>query len=164
MTLATFDVQGIVPRSIDLAPTSGRIRFFVPGVAVPWARAGRHGGVSYTPAKQKAFGTIVRDLGYEAMAGAPLLECAVRLQVIATYPWPRIFRKGRREAIDGAWKATRPDIDNIAKLISDNLNLIVWRDDAQVAAVIAYKLHGDTPGVDVTIAPLVGISPSEVGA
>lgn len=165
MNVATFDIRDAGPRVTDLAPTSGRIRFFVPGVAVPWARAGRHAGVSYTPAKQKNFGAVVRQLGFEAMAGAPLLECPVHMRVVATYPWPQSARDKRRRAVDGAWKSTKPDIDNAClKLVADCLNQVVYLDDAQISAVTAFKLLGLTPGLDVTVTPLVGIAPAEYGA
>jgi Holliday junction resolvase RusA-like endonuclease len=142
-----------------------RVRFFIPGSIVPWARAGRKGGFSYTPKEQKNFGAELRQFAYVAMNGAPLLECPVWLRVVATYPWPRNTVKKRQTAADGAWKATRPDIDNACiKLVADCLNGIVWRDDAQIAAVTAFKLLGLTPGLDVTITPLVGVAPSELGA
>lgn len=143
---------------------TGRIRFFVPGVVVPWARAGRHGGTTYTPPKHATFAGVIRQVAYAAMNGAPLLECPVHLRVVATYPWPRTVTKKRREAVDGAWKTTKPDIDNTLKLTADSLKSIVWLDDAQVAATTDFKLYGDVPGLAVTVTPLVGISPAEYGA
>lgn len=45
------------------------------------------------------------------------------------------------------WSTIKPDIDNIVKCVLDGLNDAgVWRDDAQVSALVAEKI--DTPGED----------------
>ncbi len=46
------------------------------------------------------------------------------------------------------------DADNIAKLVSDAFNEIVYADDAQVASLIVQKRYGPLAGVTVTVAPL----------
>ena len=47
--------------------------------------------------------------------------------------------------------ATKPDVDNLTKLVMDALNGVFFRDDSQVYYTDARKGYGDTPGVDVTL-------------
>lgn len=49
---------------------------------------------------------------------------------------------------DGAWKTTRPDIDNSMKLLLDAMTRLgYWRDDAQVCSMILEKFWAETPGI-----------------
>ena len=38
-------------------------------------------------------------------------------------------------------KATRPDVDNLCKLVMDALNGVAWKDDGQVAMLLAVKIE-----------------------
>ena len=49
---------------------------------------------------------------------------------------------------DGEYKATRPDTDNLQKLLKDCMtSLGFWRDDAQVAAEYVEKFWAEMPGI-----------------
>ena len=56
---------------------------------------------------------------------------------------------------DGEYKATRPDTDNLNKLLKDVLtNLHFWEDDAQVASEIIEKFWAQRTGIYIRIEKL----------
>lgn len=70
------------------------------------------------------------------------LEGAVRLVVKWCFP--------RGTHRDGAYRITRPDTDNLQKLLKDCMTAAHWwRDDAQVASEVVEKFWADVPGIYV---------------
>ena len=73
---------------------------------------------------------------------------AVRLVV----KW--LFPAGEKHR-DGEYKTTRPDTDNLQKLLKDVMTgLGYWKDDALVASEIIDKFWAKTPGIFVAIEEL----------
>lgn len=132
------------------------IQFEIPGLAVPWARAGRKGGFSYTPKKQADYMAAVRIAAQAAMGGQPPLDGPVMLSITVVYPWPASMSRKKRRAKDAFLKATRPDLSNHVKLIEDALNGITYRDDGQVAILHAAKRFDGAARVGVYLAGLSG--------
>lgn len=63
------------------------------------------------------------------------------------------FPKGRHR--DGEYKATRPDTDNLNKLLKDCMTECgFWKDDALVASEICEKFWAETSGIYVRIESL----------
>ena len=56
----------------------------------------------------------------------------------------------------GAWRITKPDTDNLQKLLKDCMTKVgFWKDDAQVAREIIEKRWSDEPcGIYIEIEPL----------
>ena len=53
---------------------------------------------------------------------------------------------------DGDWKITRPDTDNLQKMLKDCMTRCgFWRDDAQVCSEIVEKFWSETPGIYVCV-------------
>ena len=46
---------------------------------------------------------------------------------------------------------TKPDIDNVVKVVCDALNKVAYNDDTQVVKIVAEKYYGETPGLVVEI-------------
>lgn len=70
------------------------------------------------------------------------LEGAVRLVVKWCFP------RGMHE--DGEYRITRPDTDNLNKLLKDCMTSVgFWKDDAQVASEICEKFWAEVPGIFV---------------
>ena len=113
------------------------MKFTVPGPPVPWARAGRKGGFSYTPTHVKNFENRVRLFAHQA--GVTPLEGPVEILVRAI--WPMKGQPLKRSKRPWAWKATRPDIDNVLKGVLDALNGIAYQDDGQVVRATIEKIH-----------------------
>src|SRR5258708_2506226 len=114
------------------------ISFTIPGEAVPFARAGALGKRRFTPKKQGDFMGAVRTIAANAMQGAAPFDGPVSMTVEATYLVPASWSKKRRAAAH--WKASKPDADNLAKILKDSLNAIVFADDAQVAMLHVRKI------------------------
>lgn len=56
---------------------------------------------------------------------------------------------------DGEYKTSRPDTDNLIKLLKDCMTSChYWDDDAQVASEITEKFWADTPGIYIRIEAL----------
>lgn len=105
--------------------------------------------VVYEPAELKAVRSkLMANLGQYA----PLvpLQGAVRLLVKWCFPIT-----GKHE--DGEWKTTKPDTDNLQKLLKDCMtDLGYWKDDAQVASEIVEKFWAKVPGIYVFAEGLEG--------
>ena len=72
---------------------------------------------------------------------------AVRL----TTKW--LFPKGHHK--NGEWKTTKPDTDNMIKLLKDCMTVCrFWKDDALVVSEITEKFWADIPGIYVRIEEL----------
>lgn len=130
------------------------VSFTIPGEIVPWARAGARGAQRFTPQRQKNYQAVIKSMAAEAMAGRLLIEGPVEMKIMATWPWPKAIPPKRRNVAGAGRKPTKPDVDNIAKIVKDALNLIVWKDDAQVWSLHAWKCWGDRPGLMVSIEAL----------
>lgn len=77
------------------------------------------------------------------------IEGAVRLVVKWCFP------KGRHQ--DGSYKITKPDTDNLNKMLKDVMTeLGYWRDDAQVASEIIEKFWAEIPGIYIEIENIGG--------
>lgn len=76
-------------------------------------------------------------------------DCGVRLIV----KW--LFPKGRHK--DGEYRITKPDTDNLQKLLKDCMTQCdFWEDDALVASEIVEKFWSDIPGIYIHIEELEG--------
>ena len=129
------------------------IQFTVPGETVPWARSGASGKRHFTSKRQSDFMTAVKTIAAVAMQGRPPLAGPLSMDVRAVYLIPESWSKKRKA--EAYWKDSRPDVDNLVKLLADSINTIVFADDAQVAHLNVVKIYGPVAFVRVTVEPLV---------
>lgn len=81
---------------------------------------------------------------FTALAGQSTPECPLSGPVMLQTKW--CFPRGRHR--DGSYRSTRPDTDNLQKLLKDCLTAAHWwRDDAQVACEVVEKFWAETPGI-----------------
>lgn len=74
--------------------------------------------------------------------------CSVRLMVKWCFPIT-----GKHQ--DGEYKATKPDTDNLQKMLKDVMtDLGYWTDDALVASEIIEKFYSEIPGIYIVIESL----------
>lgn len=138
------------------------ISFFVPLIPKGQARA-RSRAVN--------IGGSYRAMTYKSKEGrlaeAQFLECArgyaqpspltgpLELEVYAWFPIPQSYSK--KQLYDLAQRdyphTTKPDLDNILKLVKDSLNGMFWLDDKQIYKVRASKRYttDDAPGYQIII-------------
>ena len=128
-----------------------QLSFTIPGETVPWARAGVHGKVKFTPKKQSSFMGVVKLFAQTAMRGHPPLDGPLQMVVIAVYAWPKSWSAAKRARPGARWKVSRPDTSNIVKIVEDALNTVLYGDDAQIADSRTIKVYGDVPRCEVRV-------------
>lgn len=116
------------------------ISFTVPGIPVQWSRAGKHGGIQFTPTPQRNFMAAVKTICAAAMKGMPPLEGPLELAMRASYTHPPSWSAKLQART--RWKVTRPDNSNLVKIVEDALNGVAYRDDAQIASLHVWKVFG----------------------
>lgn len=126
----------------------------IAGIPIPqgslraFSRNGRAWATSDNP-RTRPWKAAVTAEAADAVAAAGLDTPAydrLPVAVAITFPLPRPKgHYGKRGLLPSAPKypATLPDIDKLVRAILDALTGIVWRDDAQVVAIEAYKRYSD---------------------
>lgn len=136
------------------------VSFMVPGKVVPWARAGKNGKRHFTRPEQAFYMSLVGMVAREAMRGREIFTTPVSITIYAYFEWPKATSKKRMETTE--WKGTKPDSDNIAKIVGDSLNGIVFKDDALIAYSQESKLWTKKSGLWVGVRSLDGDPPIQM--
>ena len=99
---------------------------------------------SITPEQTKSYEELIR-WSYKASGGKYLGKNSIELSIKAYYSIPQAFSRVKREqALQGEIRPmTRPDIDNITKVVLDALNGVAYYDDKQVVSVSCEKWYGE---------------------
>ncbi len=137
------------------------IELYLPGTPTPKGRgrATRTGRV-YTPsATRKAEDTLAGRAAaqLEAMPDdvRPRLPLAgpLHLTVAFDMPIPSSWSQRKRTAAisESVLPTSKPDLDNLLKLVIDALNGLAWVDDSQIVGITTTKRYASTPGVTVII-------------
>ena len=111
-------------------------------------------GVVYSSKETLAYEKLVKTLAREQMSKLSLLEPSddsleAHLTFYRAMP-PSWSNKKKKEKF-ATGNVSRPDIDNLAKIILDSLNGIVYVDDAQVYKIFCTKLWAISPATHVLI-------------
>lgn len=102
--------------------------------------------VPYEPAELKAARAKLRD---HLAKHRPAQPFAGGVRLVAKWCFPR----GRHK--DGTYRITKPDTDNLQKLLKDVMTAVgFWRDDAQVASEIVEKFWAEIPGIYIRLEEL----------
>lgn len=103
--------------------------------------------VFYEPAELKAARVKLRAYMSSHIPKEPFLG-AIRLTTWWCFP----LQGGHR---DGEYKTSKPDTDNLVKMLKDVMtDLGFWRDDAQVACEVICKYWAKQPGIYVKVEKL----------
>lgn len=124
----------------------------VPIEPVPFARAGAQGRRRFTPKRQAEFMGQFRVFAESAMAGRPPFDGPLAMAARFVYVAPASWSAKKRAA--AKWKASKPDADNLVKIIKGSVNAVVYHDDAQVASLTVEKVYGARAEIVVTVAEL----------
>lgn len=119
-----------------------------------------------TPKDTVLYENLVRT-EYQRQCGEARFEdgSMLDLRVVAYYPIPSSkSKKQQRLMEDGVIRpTTKPDSDNILKIVADSLNQIAYKDDAQVVDAQIRKFYSRRPRVVVSIRPAAVPDPLEGG-
>lgn len=109
---------------------------------------------TYTAAKTRTYEAEVAEVAKIAMGTEKPLETPVKVCVYIRLPVPKSYSKKRTEAcLNGSEQPMKkPDVDNVAKAVTDACNGIVYADDSQIVALHITKVYSQTPAVEVLIA------------
>lgn len=107
---------------------------------------------SVTPQQTKSYEDLIR-WSYKAAGGQYMGEKLIKVEIQAFYPIPKSWsKKKRNDAIfDRIRPTTKPDTDNIIKVVLDALNGVAYYDDKQVVSVSCDKYYGETGYLRVKI-------------
>lgn len=119
-------------------------------------RFSRNSGRPYTPKATENAENWVKSCAINAWEDRPVTESPLRVGIAVGSPIAASWPKAKKAAaLDGSLRATgKPDLDNVAKLICDALNGIVWRDDSQITELFVSKAYMTDPFTRVTITEL----------
>lgn len=107
---------------------------------------------SVTPEQTRSYEDLIR-WRYTEAGGEYLDEKLVRVKIIAFYPIPKSFtKKQKEEAMTGGLRpTTKPDCDNIIKVVLDALNGVAYYDDKQVVEVSCEKYYSKTGYLHIAV-------------
>jgi len=70
------------------------------------------------------------------------------LQLVQKWIWPNLKKQQPRPY----WKDTRPDCDNVTKLLQDVMeDLGYFENDAKIASLVVEKFYGPRPGIYIEV-------------
>ena len=143
--------------STSSAQLISSIHFTIPGTPVAKGRARSYKRGNFiqhvTPEKTVLYENLVKMIAMDAMNGAKPIQGAIHLRIQAHFPIAESWsKKKKEEAITGRLKCTKkPDADNIAKVVSDALNGVLFADDSAVTYLIVTKGYSNEPRVEVHV-------------
>lgn len=138
------------------------IEFTIPGQPQGKGRprVGRVGAQArmFTPAKTVAYEGLIAHAAQSAMAGRPMLDGPVAVELELRCQVPASWSKKKQaQALAGELlPTTKPDIDNVVKAVFDGCNGVLWRDDVQAYRLSVVKRYSATPCVEVKAWPMEG--------
>ena len=136
-----------------------RVEFFIP--CEPTAK-GRprftRNGHAYTPKTTRDAEKLIRKAVVQAMTvnGVEMIR-DVPIAVRTDFLYSPLKSWGKRklemlERCEFFWKTTKPDVDNLKKLVLDAMNGLVYEDDALIAKSEETKRYcAGTAGVQITV-------------
>ena len=93
---------------------------------------------------------ILRDALLPYVPEAPIADKPICLEVYWLFPFPKSARK--HEPGVPRCKITRPDTDNLNKLLKDVMtDMGFWKDDALICIERIAKYYTDKPGIQISI-------------
>ena len=93
---------------------------------------------------------ILRDALLPYVPPEPITDRPIVFWALWQFPYP----KSAKKHLPGTYrlKSTRPDTDNLNKLLKDVMtDMGFWKDDALIACEIIEKMYSDEPGILIMI-------------
>lgn len=103
---------------------------------------------------------ILRDALLPYVPEETITDKAILLSVVWMFPYPKSAKKHNPGMM--RWKITRPDTDNLNKLLKDVMtDMGFWKDDALISLEMIQKVYADEPGIQISISDM-DFTPPEV--
>ena len=117
----------------------------------------------YTPYKTREYEEMIKTI-YSLQVGHKRFpdDAEILLEVIACFAVPKSTSKTKRELMlnGGILPRKKPDYDNIAKIITDALNGVAYKDDSQIVWADIRKKYAKNPCVYVTLTSINRAEPN----
>lgn len=138
------------------------LRFIVYGEPVAKGRARarivepKRGGrfvSNYTPAKTRRYELIIRERACEAWKGALLADCPIWIEARFFRSVPASWSKKKQAAALAGelLPISKPDFDNLVKSVTDGLQGVIYRDDAQIVSASVSKSFSVDARVEIVL-------------
>jgi Holliday junction resolvase RusA-like endonuclease len=77
----------------------------------------------------------------------------VIVKIRFNYSYPKSMSKNDKLLADleMLYRASRPDVDNLAKLVLDSMNGLIYFDDGQVVRLVCEKKYSKREGIDLKV-------------
>ena len=117
---------------------------------------GRNFNINYTPAKTVNYETLIKELFITKYPAFVPLTGAISIDIIAYLSIPVSKSKKQKEAMRNGevFPTTRPDVDNIQKIVFDALQKLAFLNDSQIIRASVKKIYSDQPRVEIMIGEL----------
>ena len=93
---------------------------------------------------------ILRDALLPYVPETPITDKPIRFEVLWMFPYPKSAKKHKPGF--SRWKITRPDTDNLNKLLKDVMtDMGFWKDDALICSEYIGKIYDDKPGILIIV-------------
>lgn len=101
-------------------------------------------GHAFTPQRTKDFEQTLKVQATELMIEHKLapIEGAIFATMVFGFACPKSASKKRRAELLAGYHTSRPDLDNLMKMI-DAFNGIIWKDDSQIMSMTASKCYAE---------------------
>jgi len=128
--------------------------FTIDGPPVAKGRPRFSRGRTYTPAKTAAAEERIRNLVALEFHEDPTTK-PINIMLSFGMEIPKSWTKAKKEDARQGWlpHVSTPDLDNLVKLVTDALNGVVYKDDAQIVRLDAAKLYLPVPATIITVFP-----------
>lgn len=126
---------------------------------------GRPFAMHYPEKRAAEYRALVQEYAREAQqdAGLQIIDGPTYVVIQAAWSLPKSKWK-KRNQVQPSWRTAKPDPDNVAKLVLDALNGVIWIDDACVSRLDVIRLNsaqGEPGYLRVTISGLVDLTPAD---
>lgn len=109
--------------------------------------------LAYTPDKTTNYENLIKLCYMNKKTQNELTREPIVMTIRAEYEIPKSFsQKKRIEALNGKLRpTTKPDLDNIAKIVCDALNKVAYYDDNQVIDLYVTKFYSNQPRLVINL-------------
>ena len=134
-----------------------RVEFTIYGKVIGKGRPHfvRKTGVAITPTTTRSYESVLRDAARHELGDQTPWTGMIAALVSAQYKIPKSWTKTKKELAERQLiHPTKPDVDNVGKIVLDALNRVVYEDDTQVVLCVITKEWGDRDSLNVVIGEL----------
>lgn len=119
------------------------MKIIIPGDPVPWARA-RIGNAKrfWDSQKQIKLGYVLQ---ISNQVGGLSYTQPLHLDIVFFMPIAESLSDKKKHALDGAYHASKPDLDNLIKFVLDVCTGVLYKNDCIIASISASKKYSLNP-------------------